>query len=363
MKSLHQTSLYFREGHSDKEYHVEIVEAPDGHVVNFRYGRRGSALTTGSKTAVPVDFVQAKAIYDTLVKDKIGKGYTPDVSGATYQGNEYAGQMPGFMPQLLNPITEQEAMAAIADIRWAAQEKMDGERRAALADANQVIGVNRKGLRVPLPQGIVDELQTIVSQKGAIHVDGEIIGDCLYVFDLHVYQCQRLDTVPWIERMRLAEQVLAKCTYLKPVPFAVSTDEKFALWEKINAEEGEGIVFKRLNAPVSAGRPNSGGDWLKYKFIESASCYVLGVNSGKRSVQLGLFGQGIVPADNQDMIPVGNVTIPPNHLIPLAGEIVDVEYLYAYPRGSLYQPVYRGKRPDLEITDCTMAQLKYKPPV
>ena len=63
----------------------------------------------------------------------------------------------------------------------------------------------------------------------------------------------------------------------------------------------------------------------------------------------------------QPMIPVGNVTIPPNHDVPAAGEIVEVEYLYAYKGGSLYQPVYRGKRIDLDINACSTDQLKYKP--
>ncbi len=361
MNPLPRISLYFSEGRSDKEYHAEIVEVQGGHVVNFRYGRRGSALTAGTKTTDPVDLDRAKFIFHKLIKEKTAKGYTQDKSGSAYQGTEHAGQPTGFLPQLLNPLTEQQAIDAIADIRWAAQQKMDGERRAALASAYSVIGANRKGLRVPLPQGIVDALQAIAVQQGALHVDGEIIGDCLYVFDLHVHQGRSLHAVPWIDRMRLAEAILAGCTCLKPVPVAVTTEEKFSLWEKIKSEEGEGIVFKRINALITSGRPNSGGDWLKFKFSESASCYVIGVNSGKRSVQIGLLSHGVDPATAEDMTLVGNVTIPTNHSIPVTGEIIEVEYLYAYPGGSLFQPVYRGKRLDLDITDCTTAQLKYKP--
>jgi bifunctional non-homologous end joining protein LigD len=361
MHPLPQTSLYFSEGRSDKEYHTEIVEAHGGYAVTFRYGRRGSVLTSGTKTSVPVDLDHAKAIFDKLVKEKTAKGYAPDVSGTAYQGTDCVGQPISFMPQLLNPLTEQQAIVGIADIRWAAQQKMDGERRAALADAHQVIGANRKGFRVPLPQGIADELQAIAIQQGTLYVDGEIIGDCLYVFDLHVHQGRPLHAVPWIERMRLAEVVLAGCTCLKPVPVAVTTEEKFALWEKVKSEAGEGIVFKRMSAPISSGRPNSGGDWLKFKFIESASCYVIGVNPGKRSIQIGVWGHGVSSATAEEVTQVGKVTIPPNHPIPEDGAIVEVEYLYAYPGGSLYQPVYRGKRLDLDITDCTTAQLKYKP--
>jgi bifunctional non-homologous end joining protein LigD len=362
MKALATTSLYYAEGSSDKEYHAEIVEVAGGNVVNFRYGRRGSALTAGTKTSAPVDFAQAKKIFDKLVKEKTSKGYTHDVSGAAYQGTENAGLKSDFLPQLLNPVTETEAMSLITDSMFAQQEKMDGDRRSVQADANSVIGINRKGLIVPLPQGIADELKAIAGKTGTIFVDGEIIGDILYVFDLHVYKGERIHSMPWLKRMRLAECALARCKSIKTVPVAVTTDEKRCLWDKVKVAHGEGVVFKRINSIVKEGRPNTGGDWLKFKFTESASCCVLEVNSGKRSVKIGLLECARVNVvKGQKMIPVGNVTIPPNYDVPAAGDIVEVEYLYAYKGGSIYQPVYRGKRTDVDIGACTTGQLKYKP--
>ncbi len=61
-------------------------------------------------------------------------------------------------------------------------------------------------------------------------------------------------------------------------------------------------------------------------------------------------------------MPVGKVTIPPNHAVPRRGEVVEVRYLYAYPGGSLYQPVYLGRRDDVTPVDCLLAQLKFKAP-
>ena len=361
MKTITKTSLYYAEGRSDKEYHVDLVAAEGGHVVNFRYGRRGSALTVGTKTSVPVDFAQAKMIFDKLVKEKTAKGYTADVSGAAYQGTEHAGRQTGFVPQLLNPITESEALRLLIDDHWAAQEKMDGERRMAQADEGLVVGANRKGLIVPLPQAVADELQTLEAKYGEIRVDGELIGDRLYVFDLHLLHGMAIHRFPWIERMRLANDILSECRFIKAVPVAETTDEKRRLWRRVHEAHGEGVVFKRLNAPVTEGRPNTGGDWLKFKFTESASCCVFSVNSDKRSVRIGLLEIRDDLIKGPEMVPVGNVTIPPNHAIPHVGEIVEVEYLYAYLGGSLYQPVYRGKRNDLDVSACTTRQLKYKP--
>ncbi len=363
MNAIAQTSLYYAEGSSNKEYHAEIIQVAGGNVVNFRYGRRGGALTTGTKTSSPVDFTEAKRIYEKLVKEKTAKGYTPDVSGTAYQGTSQAGIKSDFMPQLLNPISEHEAMGLITDSNWAAQEKMDGERRAAHAENGNVTGINRKGLIVPLPQAIADELQAISNQTGALCVDGEIIGDVLHVFDLHIHKGERIHTLPWLKRMRLAESLLAGCRQIKPVPVAVTTEQKQELWNQVLFENGEGVVFKRTNCPVTAGRPNSGGDWLKFKFTETASCCVMEINSGRRSVKIGLIEFNVHPKANQHqmLILVGNVTIPPNHDVPAAGDIVEIEYLYAYRGGSLYQPVYRGKRVDMTLSACTIAQLKFKP--
>jgi bifunctional non-homologous end joining protein LigD len=357
MNALHKISLYYSEGSSNKEYHAEIIEATNGsNVVNFRYGRRGGALTSGTKTASPVDFEEAKKIYDKLVKEKTAKGYTTDQPGSSYQNTEQAGNKSDFLPQLLNPISEKEAMNLITDKGWTSQEKMDGERRAAHAENGNVIGINRKGLIVALPQAIVDELQALASKLGAIRIDGELIGEVLHVFDLHVYKGKNIHAVPWLVRMRLAQTVLSGCKYLRAVPVAVTTAEKLSLWGDVSSAKGEGIVFKEKDSFVCAGRPNSGGDWLKCKFTSSGSCIVTGINKGKSSVRIGLLDS----RDNQ-MVSVGNVTIPPNYPIPKVGEIVEVEYLYAYRGGSLYQPVYRGVRVDLDMSACTLGQLKYKP--
>jgi bifunctional non-homologous end joining protein LigD len=223
MNAIARASLYYAEGSSDKEYHAEIVEVTGGNVVNFRYGRRGSSLTVGTKTSAPVDFAQAKKIFDKLVKEKTTKGYTPDVSGTAYQGTDNAGLKSDFIPQLLNPVTETEAMILLKDSQFSAQEKMDGERRAAHAENGTVIGMNRKGLIVPLPQSIADKLKSKAAKTGAIRVDAEIIGEILYVFDLHVYKGERIHSLPWLERMYLAEYALSGCKSIKPVSVSASS--------------------------------------------------------------------------------------------------------------------------------------------
>jgi len=76
MKLIKQTVLAYQGGNSDKVYEVDLCEVgTDQYVVNFRYGRRGTALKEGSKTPLPVDRAKADQLFDSLVQSKLKKGY------------------------------------------------------------------------------------------------------------------------------------------------------------------------------------------------------------------------------------------------------------------------------------------------
>ena len=57
---MEQITLYYRQGGSDKVYQASIQPKDNGYVVNFSYGRRGSAQQTGTKTPVAVSYEAAK---------------------------------------------------------------------------------------------------------------------------------------------------------------------------------------------------------------------------------------------------------------------------------------------------------------
>ena len=76
--------------------------------------------------------------------------------------------------------------------------------------------------------------------------------------------------------------------------------------------------------------------------------------NAQRSVEIRLL-------NGQGWIPVGNVTIPPNHPVPKVGAVVEVRYLYAFRESrSVYQPTYLGERKDIEQHECIVSQLKFK---
>jgi bifunctional non-homologous end joining protein LigD len=348
-------SLSFTEGSSDKVYFAQLEAKDAGYVVNFSYGRRGSTLTSGTKTASPVPYEKAKKVFDALVRDKRAKGYTDGEAGTPFSGSELAGRVSGLQVQLSNAITEAEAESLINSADWVAQEKHDGERRPVRFGTDQPIGVNKKGLIVALPTSVVSALEQLNMDAGRTTLDAELIGEVLHVFDVIELYDADLREQPLGARLDILEG-LPFNTAIRLVPTARSTAEKRALFDRVRRDNGEGVVFKRLGTVYSAGKPASGGDVRKFKFTADATVRVKGANEGKRSVVMEL------QDDAGIWIEVGSVTIPPSVPVPVSGALIDVQYLYAFPTpGSLFQPTFKAVRSDQSEGDCQVSQLKFKP--
>lgn len=370
---LPQIHLFFTEGSSDKEYLASIEQAPAGFVVNFSYGRRGGTLKFGTKTASPVSRNEAQNIFDDLVSEKKDKGYTEDPSGTPFSTSApktaSSFEMPklippnpkkpstksdgsrDFAPQLLNPITEEQAEQYIEDDDYMAQEKKNGQRVSVVKKEKTIKGFNKLGIERPLP---VPVTSAVSSSFLSFQVDNELIGDVLHVFDVLFIGNKDIRSEPAIRRLEALDFLGFTGKYVKPIQTAFTTAEKRAMFNRLKEQNAEGIVFKLKNAPYTAGRPETGGSQVKCKFYKTASVVVTKVNT-KRSVGIGVLGDGGV------MVNVGNVTIPPNKPIPHYGQLVEVRYLYAYKGGSLYQPTYLENRTsELELEDCRIGQLIYK---
>jgi bifunctional non-homologous end joining protein LigD len=343
--SVKQISLYYSEGSSDKEYHAQIVGDEGGFTVDFQYGRRGSTLTAGTKTQMPVTLAEAEKIFAKLIKEKKSKGYTEGEAGTPYVGGEKEERRTEYLPQLLNPIADLKHI--INDNNWCAQEKYDGKRMLLRQVNGSVIAINRSGLECGAPEDVLNDLNSYTETV----IDGECIGDEFYAFDCLVKHGEDLRSEPYLDRYAALLELLPDSSYILVSPIVTRFKQKFV--DSLRSAGKEGAVFKRLDAPYKAGRPNSGGSQFKYKFVESATCVVHKLNT-KRSVGIGVVLQG-----EEDFIDVGNVTIPPNYDIPKVGDLAEVEYLYAYRGGSLYQPVYKGVRDDKTEADSSES-LKYK---
>jgi bifunctional non-homologous end joining protein LigD len=250
----------------------------------------------------------------------------------------------GIIPQLLNEV--KDASVYLADDNYLAQEKFDGERRLLRLENGEVNGINKKGQVVPVTKKIASSL------KEECVIDGEIVGETVYAFDILSLKGEDLTELSCEERLDILNNLnLGKNIVVCETSF--DTKSKKALYKSLKDRNAEGIVFKKKSSKYKAGRPNSGGSALKNKFYKTATVRVASHTKGKSSV-------GMEMKQGKKVVPVGKVTIPPNKDIPEVGSFIEVRYLYAYEGGSLFQPTYLGVRNDQDETDINLKQLIYK---
>jgi bifunctional non-homologous end joining protein LigD len=361
MNTQDSIALYFREGRSDKVYQIQLKpcdHSPGLWVVNFQYGRRGSSLRTGTKTESPVTYHNGFRIYDKLARSKIAKGYTPKTDGKAYSAPLITQEPTGFQPQLLNSITEKELLDLWGKFPMLLQTKHDGERRAISFTKEGIVPSNRKGLKTAVQQNVLYDLETYAMADNWHGIwDCEDMGDYLIVFDLIPGNG---NPIPFSSRAQVLKSISTitqelGLQYVRfDLPFIPKNTEDVQIFiDEHKENNAEGIVIRDGNSVYSPGRPNSGGPCLKLKFVESATVKVEEINI-QRSIAMCVLNE------SKDWVHIGNCTIPPNYDLPKIGDLIEVQYLYAYPNGSLYQPVYKGKRYDVTEAAANTEQLKYK---
>ena len=402
---IQSVTLHCQQGSSDKVYILGIMRLEpltsttwspsQNFAVVAHYGRRYGPLTVTHKGHFST-LVEATKKFNSLVREKSAKGYehiqhaviesvtTPE-EGAQASAPTPAPYVPApFVPSapprprcvLLNAVSPDSVDSLLDAPEWALQPKIDGQRLLVeIAEDGTIRGFNRRGVEVTVPANIVEGLDGFPT---GVTYDGEITGGAdgqvFHIFDVVD------ENLTFQQRTEALERVFGRQEGRPPAGRLLTPYRQEAL-EGIVGQNGngsvrlvrtyidrwakreslktladanrEGVVFKRLDARYTVGRPNSGGSYLKHKFVQSATCQVLRVNN-QRSVEIGLVGPGALPSRS-----CGNVTIPANHEIPAVGQLVEVQYLYANPvvsdfsRGSatLYQPVYLGVRDDADGPD------------
>lgn len=356
-------SLHSSANGSSKVYNVFLQKADGGYIVRYQNGRLGSTLTGGDKTHAPVPLEKADAIFDKLVREKMtGSSKYQPLEGAVpvaAQAAIDAQIASGFEPMLLNSITREEAELLISDDQWAMQIKYDGERRPVIFEPGKPArGVNKKGNEVPL---LTTLAHCFTSWPGSVILDAEQIGEKLFVFDVIERNGRNLASLPFEVRVanleEFAKLMPGVADDLIFVATAFSADNKRALFRRVQAQGGEGVVFKRKTAAYQPGRPSSTlrSDALKYKFTDSLTAEVIGHSNGVKSIEIGVYNdQGMLNS-------LKNVTVPVSMPMPALGAFVEVRYLYAWPTGGLAQPVLLSVRNDVDKTDCSQSQLRFKP--
>ena len=192
----------------------------------------------------------------------------------------------GLLPQLLNPIDEQEVKRLLKDPAFVLQEKFDGRRVLVRKAGAEIHGINRKGLLIGLPSPIVVGAHKITSD---FILDGECVGDVLYAFDLLEWDGEDYRPKPYQRRFVKLSTLLNRpdITHIEFAETATDPANKERLFRQ-SAGRGEGRRgVQAIGCPVHPGRPNSGGTQLKHKFYATCSAVVSKIND-KRSVELRL---------------------------------------------------------------------------
>jgi bifunctional non-homologous end joining protein LigD len=341
------TYLFNTEGSANKEYHAHLRKQGDGWMVQYANGPRGKVGQSKNKFETPLTFEQASCEFDKLVKSKMKTGYTEDESGVRFTNTEHAASASGHLSQQPMSIGEDDANAMVHDRDWCLQEKANGENRPVQITSESVRGINKLGLFVNVPETWVEQFRCL----GDCHLDGEHVGETLYVYDATRIAGRDIRHRTFMERYAILEahldQHASTTPSLKILRPATTHEGKRAALDGLRAANREGVVFKHVLSSYESGKNRN---TLKFKFLESSTFIVVKKNQ-QRSVEIGLLNSRGV------LIPRGNVTIPANQEVPEVDDQVEVMYLYFNPGGAFEQPTYLGKRNDIAREECTHIQI------
>lgn len=256
-------------------------------------------------------------------------------------------------PQLAHTIDWNHLGTFLPRTDWWFEQKLDGVRLMLLVENGDVTGINRCGTQTPVSRRIGDAFADF---KTSWLLDGELLGDTLWLFDLpEVSGFVTIDTPYWKRRFFLAgvyERILTKRTdKIRLLPSFQSEMEKAYLIKECIQKNSEGIIVKNSNAGYSPGERSK--DMLKAKQYKSVDCFVDTMwRDNKRSVGVSVYG------DNGP-VNIGSVGVTEKMLGRLeVGDVIEVRYLYSTSDLRIYQPVFLKKRTDRTQESCHIDQLR-----
>ena len=365
MGAIRTIRLFFQEGTSDKVYNAEIVEDRGRYTVHVSWGRRGGGLQEGNK-AVRVTRAEADKVFDRLVREKTTKGYqeitatvqpaavAPPVGegSGTKAGAGTTRARVGLAAQLLTALPDDELPSFLLDDAMIAQQKLDGVRVIVYV-GDTIVATNRNGQPTQMANAALASLEYL--PKGTC-VDGEVLGNQFWLFDVLALAGQDVRSRGYLERWQMLDEELepALTGGANILPLASGKTAKQTLHDKLRRANAEGIVFKHRDAPYSSGR---GTTQRKYKFQKSAdviilenvgNAYRMAVWDGSKLFDIGRVFAGTTNASRNDL---------DTRLARGESVVAEVRYLYATDDHQLFQPVFVTRRDDKLATDCVRAQL------
>lgn len=262
-----------------------------------------------------------------------------------------------YQKAMLAEATDVDRLIALChDANRAGEQKVDGDRLLVHVDEGKVHCMSRTHRPLNCGRIIPKAFDSFVGTGIRWVFDGEYLDGHYYVFDLIEAGDIVTPQHKFSERRAVLEKFLGKadlppCVTL--LPSYPDVEGKLNLALTVRREKGEGLVFKRLDAPYIGKRST---DILKVKFRKEIDCVVSELGrDGKANMVLVVYdadgktveiSECTALAGDKDRIQVGDV--------------VTVTYLYAQEENRrLVQPTLPRIRHDKLPSECTIDQLVF----
>lgn len=344
-----EAKLANQQGGSDKIYEAQLVHEPGGWSVRYAYGRRGTKLKEGVKIEGAGE-AEARRVFEALLKEKKSGGYEPIGAPLASPAETVT---PGAAPRpeaVMPPAMSAERIAlrlpeaatqgsaeyeraVLRETRrqlglleasrsWHAEIKLDGHRCRVVVHEGKLVGIfPRKSLessaqRFPeLHQPLVDALPkrgtwvvdgelgyldptglkmdfSVLQGRGrtklrAIALEAKAFPMTFVAFDLLHAEGEEVWRRAHEDRQRRLREAL---TPNERVLLVESTGELLALYDRVVANGGEGVMLKRIGHPYQPGARSK--DWMKVKAPNRLdSLHVVGLlqGTGVRARDFGAF--------------------------------------------------------------------------
>lgn len=274
--------------------------------------------------------------------------------------------------QGLNNVDLADAAKLIDNDEWVAEQKMDGTRCMVEVTDAGIEFYSGNGGRLTHSAAAVHfasirrafEMFHLVGGRGTF--DGELVHytGIYWIFDLPYLRGVIEGDEPLGHRrcaLEIVDRTLDhECVRL--IPQARTAKEKRMLWDTVDAEGGEGVVFKRLGFRYEPGvKP---AHHLKVKFRKSCEAVIHERNiNGGCNARLRMLDPTVSEREAIHVDELGRWRLVGGCSMigkPDAqpGDVVEVGYLYATEASQLYQPSLWSIRYDKFHEDCTVDQLR-----
>lgn len=219
---------------------------------------------------------------------------------------------------LLEETTDAEPLICDADL--VCEEKIDGMRLQIIKTGNVVSGWTRNGVEWTVPHAVRAQC---FEYENDFHVDGELVGEYFFAFDVISWRGTEAASRPMVER-----RAILRALPFQTVRQATTEATKRALVDSVRAEGGEGVVFKPRGA-YSDGRAY--GIKVKFYLTEQVRVESIDIARGVAATKMG------------------NVSFPLNCQWPKAGEMIEVRFDRLSAKGKMVRPVFQRVRADLAV--------------